>query len=98
MNIVNLNCGNKKRNNLFEIYKYKAGLRLKELKNELEVDKLPDYLYNENRCGIAHGKGRIKEYDYNENVINIARDNYIMKLIARLAIEDKIKSKSKNVT
>lgn len=48
-----------------------------------------DYFYSENRCGIAHGKSNQKtlpkyfELDYE----NIYKDNYIMKLLARIAIE-----------
>jgi hypothetical protein len=80
----------KRRTNLFSIYRRKATSRLEKLNRRLGPGKLSYYLYNENRCGIAHGKDKVIEYDFNYNVIEVSKDNYIMKLLSRIAIEDKI--------
>lgn len=46
------------------------------------------YLYEVNRCGIAHGKSGPRLYDFAEDVREVARDVFILKLLARLAIQD----------
>ena len=51
---------------------------------------MAEYFYHENRCGIAHGKADIKEYDFGFNIEEISKDIYILKLLSRIAIEDKI--------
>lgn len=79
--------------NLFFIYKKRALNRIKELKIEFPGKDLSEYFYNENRCGVAHGKAGIKIHDFSYTVEEIAKDNYILKLISRMAIENKIKSK-----
>ena len=80
---------NKRRTNLFSIYKKRAINRLAELKVKLNGKDIAAYFYNENRCGIVHGKASIKVYDFGPIVEEIAKDLYILKLLARIAIEDK---------
>jgi hypothetical protein len=64
--------------------------RLNKLNKELVGRSLAEYFYNENRCGIAHGISNIKEYDFSYNIEEISNDVYILKLLARIAIEDKM--------
>ena len=79
----------KRRTNLFSLYRRKAISRINILNKRLPPGKISYYLYNEVRCGIAHGKN-IKEYDFDYNVMEISKDNFIMKMLSRIAIEDKI--------
>lgn len=72
--------------NLFSVYRRRALARLKALhRRSINV---PGYFYGENRCGIAHGERDVKEYDFKYNIEEISRDNYILKLLSRIAIED----------
>jgi hypothetical protein len=80
----------KTQGDLFSIYKTRALQRLKFLEEKLANDELNRYLYHENRCGIAHGKSNIKQYDFDKNVKTIVKDNYILKLLTRIGIKDKI--------
>jgi len=80
----------KQRTNLFSIYRRRALSRLKDLNNKLKERNISEYFYNENRCGIAHGKSKVKEYDFKYNIIEVSKDNYLLKLLSRIAIEDKI--------
>ena len=45
------------------------------------------YLYNVNRCGIAHGNNPI---DFNTHLSEIQSDVYVMKLLAKMAIIKKL--------
>ena len=85
----------RRRTNLFSIYKRRALARLNDLNSRLGGKSLADYFYHENRCGIAHGKRNIKEYDFKYNIEEVSRDAYILKLLSRIAIEDKILKKYK---
>jgi hypothetical protein len=78
-----------KRTNIFSIYRNRASKRIEDLKNKLGGRSIADYFYRENRCGIAHGKTGVKEYDFGFNIEEIAKDVYILKLLSRIAIEDK---------
>ncbi|MBE6823104.1 MAG: hypothetical protein E7518_08430 [Ruminococcaceae bacterium] len=90
LELRNINSLNSKRKtNLFSIYRRKAMIQINNI-NKKYPGKLTHYLYNQNRCGVAHGKDNIIEYDFNYNVTEISKDNYIMKLLSRLSIEDKI--------
>ena len=80
----------KRRSNLFSIYRKRAVLRTRELNSKLKGRSISEYFWHENRCGIAHGKSNVKEYDFKYNIIEVSRDNYILKLLARIAIEEKI--------
>lgn len=85
----------RRRRNVFSIYRKRALSRLQQLKSKLKLDNraIARYLYNENRCGIAHGKAGVKLYDFGYGLETIVRDNYILKLLARIAIEDTTKRK-----
>jgi len=76
--------------NLFSIYRRRALARLRQLRNRFLTDRgVTKYLYNENRCGIAHGKDDIKKYDWGEDFFTISKDNQVLKLLARMAIHEK---------
>lgn len=77
--------------NIFSVYKKRAISRLAELIVKLKGKDIAAYFYNENRCGIVHGKTSIKVYDFGPTIEEIAKDLYILKLLARIAIEDKAK-------
>lgn len=79
-----------RRTNVFSIYRKRALERLKELKCKLVGLSVADYFYHENRCGIAHGKSHVKEYDFEFNIEELSKDAYVLKLLSRIAIEDKI--------
>jgi hypothetical protein len=77
-----------RRKNLFSSYRRRALSRLRFLNAKLSSKNIAEYFYNENRCGIAHGKTGIKTYDFGFNIKEISQDLYILKLLARMAIED----------
>jgi len=79
-----------RRRNLFTIYRRRALNRLRRLKIELPGVEVEDYLYNENRCGIAHGSHGIKVYDFGQDVQSVAQDCYVLKLLARVGIEGQL--------
>jgi hypothetical protein len=80
---------NQRRKNLFSSYRRRALSRLVTLTARLSPKSLAEYFYNENRCGIAHGKTDVKTYDFGFNIREISQDIYILKLLARMAIEDR---------
>lgn len=82
--------GNQRRKNLFSTYRKRALSRLKKLATKLGEKSIAEYLYNENRCGIAHGRTGVKAYDFGYNIQEISLDVYVLKLLARIAIEDKV--------
>ena len=80
-----------RKRNLFTIYKRRAIARLHQLaqvRNRTD-SQIAKYLYSENRCGIAHGKRDLKIFDFASTVEQISLDVYPMKLLARMAIEEK---------
>ena len=79
-----------RRTNIFSIYRRRALARQRNLNDRLGRRSLSEYFYHENRCGIAHGKSDVKEYDFKYNVEEVSKDIYILKLLSRMAIEDKI--------
>lgn len=82
-----------RRKNLFSYYRRRAINRISKLRQKLPANiDIVKHLYKETRCGIAHGRDIIK-YDYKYNLKEVALDVYIIKLLARMAIEDKLKSK-----
>lgn len=76
--------------NVFSVYRRRALARLRILTRQLAGRSVAEYFYVENRCGIAHGKRNIKEYDFRYNIEAISKDNYILKLLSRIGIEDRI--------
>lgn len=77
---------------VFSKYKQRALCRLANLRKILSTDQeiANYYLYKEIRCGIAHGKEKIKRYDFGSDFFSIAKDSYILKLLARISIDEKI--------
>lgn len=81
---------NKRRVNLFQRYRRRAKERLKQLRSVLESQPIEEYFYSVNRCGIAHGKNDLRHYDFSTTVADIWNDVYIIKLLSRIAIQDKM--------
>lgn len=77
---------------LISLYRRRASRRLTQL---LKIHRTPfdvaSYLYHVNRCGIAHGRDIIRA-DITPPYFEMVRDTYLMKLIARMAIEEKLGS------
>ncbi len=78
--------------NVFSVYKKKAIARLAKLSLKIPDGEIERYLYNENRCGIAHGRDQVKLFDYGVDFSDIVEDVFIMKLLSRIVIEDKMRS------
>jgi len=77
--------------NLLSRLHARAGRRLEQLRKLVgSDDKIARYLYHTNRCGIAHGGAKLRRSDFQEGYFEVARDNSVAKLLARLAIEDRI--------
>jgi hypothetical protein len=78
--------------NLMAIYRRRALRRLKFLLGRHQTPTIvADYLYNVNRCGIAHGR-RIIRADITPSYFEMVKDTYLVKLLARLAIDEKLGS------
>lgn len=73
---------------VLSIFRRKALARLKALQaRPTPVDR---YLYNEMRCGIAHGTSGQKVFDFDVDLEDAARDVHVVKMLARLAIDEMI--------
>lgn len=79
----------KRRVNLFQRYRRKSQERLKRLRSPVSNPQVEEHFYRV-RCGIAHGKTHVKHYDFSTTVASIWQDLYILKLLARIAIQDKM--------
>jgi hypothetical protein len=76
--------------NLLSIWRSRALLRLSALRRKLgSATKIASYLYHTNRCGIAHGKDIVRA-DITSSYFEVVRDTYVLKLLARLAIDKKL--------
>ena len=76
--------------NILGIYKRRASIRLRQLRKDHPSDQdLAWYFYNVNRCGIAHGRNEVIRGDITPSYFDIARDAVVLKLLARMAIEEK---------
>ena len=84
--------GHRRRVNLFSVYRRRALSRLCELDRKIGRSSVSRYLYNDNRCAIAHGVSTVKEYDFGDSIAEVARDICIIKLLARTAIDEMISS------
>ncbi len=81
-----------RRKNLFSFYRRRSMNRILKLRRILpQKISIEEHLYNDTRCAIAHGKDFIK-YDYKNNLKEVSLDAYIVKLLSRIAIEDKVNS------
>lgn len=75
--------------NLFVLFKRRAIKRLNELQATRSNAKIVDLLYKTNRCGIAHGQS-IRHADFDSDFREVSLDCFIVKMMARLAIDDKL--------
>jgi hypothetical protein len=76
--------------NVLAIYRYRALRRLATLlKQHGSYSKIATHLYKVDRCGIAHGKTIVRA-DIVPSYFEMVRDTYLMKLLARLAIDEKV--------
>jgi len=80
-----------KKINILEIMRANALFRFKELKNRLSTQEIAERLYNDNRCGIAHGRNNIRRHDLGDDFIDILNDLKLIKYLARIAIDERIK-------
>jgi len=72
--------------NVFSMWRRRALARLKQLR--LPGPDLAKYLYNTTRCGIAHGDRGVITIDFGTAIATAAKDLSVMKLLARIAIDD----------
>lgn len=76
--------------NALGIYRRRAAARLRQLRRTKQTDRdLAQYLYNVNRCGIAHGRNAVVRGDIVPSYFEVDRDAIILKLLARMAIDEK---------
>lgn len=76
--------------NLLCIWRSRALRRLSVLRHRVgSAAAIASYLYNTNRCGIAHGKNIVRA-DITPSYFEVVRDTYVLKLLARLAIDQKV--------
>jgi hypothetical protein len=78
--------GTPRRCNVFKVYQQRALKRVAALRQRL-TQPIEDYLYHEMRCGIAHGVSNTKTFDFGGTVEDVGRDLYVVKMLARLAID-----------
>jgi hypothetical protein len=75
--------------NLLSIWRLRALRRLSVLRQRFgSPTEIARYLYHTNRCGIAHGKAIVRA-DITPSYFEIVRDTYVLKLLARLVIDQK---------
>jgi hypothetical protein len=76
--------------NLLAIWRRRAFQRLSALRrHHSSASEIAKYLYKINRCGIAHGQ-KIVRADITPSYFEVVRDTYVLKLLARLAIDEKV--------
>lgn len=81
--------GGSETKNVMTVYRRRALLRFKQLRKTYGTSNgVADYLYKVNRCGIAHGR-QIVRSDIRPTYFEIVRDTYILKMLARLAIDER---------
>jgi len=76
-----------RRPNLFTILRRRAVNRLWDLIKTLSYADIASKLYHTNRCGIAHGI-TIRRADFATDFEDVYLDSFVLKLMARIAIED----------
>lgn len=76
--------------NIILEYHKRAKDRLRQLKKAMQTNvDLARYFYNTNRCGIAHGRGQVIKADITPSYFDIALDTVVLKLLSRMAIDEK---------
>jgi len=84
----------KRRINLFTVLRRRAVSRLEQLLNRFGTcAEVAEKLYRTNRCGIAHGES-IRRSDFSTDFTDVYMDCFVVRLMARLAIKDKICGKA----
>jgi hypothetical protein len=78
------------RTNLFSVYRRRAKSRINLLSKKLSTGDIAEYFYNVLRCGIAHGRTDVIDYDYGFNIVEVSQDLIVLKLLARIAVEQKV--------
>jgi hypothetical protein len=78
-----------RRVNLFSLLRRRAVARLRDLTKKLSHAEIAKRFYHTNRCGIAHGRS-IRRSDFATDFKEIYLDGFVIKLMARLSIEDKL--------
>lgn len=75
--------------NLIELLKSNALFWFNELLKVMSISDIAIRLYNDNRCGIAHG-GSIRQHDLGNDFIDILNDLKLLRYLSRIAIEKKM--------
>jgi len=81
--------GSRRRTNLFTILRRRAVPHLRKLQKTMSCAAIARRFYSTNRCGIAHGES-IQRWDFGPDFGDVYRDMWVVKLMARLAIADKL--------
>ena len=79
--------------NIVEVTRAHAKIQLRKLQTSLSNNKIASRLYNENRCGIAHGGTHgqnIKKHDLGEDFVDVINDLKLIRYLSRLFIEERI--------
>lgn len=77
--------------NIMEIMRAHALRALDGLRRKHEPEEIAWRLYNENRCGIAHGR-KFKAHDMGDDFASILNDLKLIRFLARFAIEQSMLS------
>jgi len=75
--------------NLIELMRASSVYQISLLRANLTFKQIAYRLYNENRCGIAHG-GKIKRHDFGDDFKDILNDLKLIKFLARYAIYENV--------
>jgi len=79
--------------NILSVFRRRALFRYRSLQNRFHNDKaIAHYLYNVNRCGIAHGRKSVVKGHIIPTYFEVGRDALLLKLLAKMAIHDKMRS------
>ena len=85
------NPSQKRKSDLLKIYKKRALSSIDKLRTTKRRPTVGEHLYGVNRCGIAHGRDGVVELDFDDSTRNISEDTYIIKMLARMAIDESVK-------
>jgi hypothetical protein len=85
--------------NLFSIQRQRAVRRYAQLRSQFGNDtEVAKYLYHVNRCGIAHGRSGVLHSRFTTKYFDVWRDAIILKMLARVAIMEKMQEAIRAVT
>lgn len=80
-----------KKINILEIMRANSLYRFEELRSRLSTQEIAERLYNDNRCGIAHGRDNIRRHDLGDDFLDVLNDLKLIKYLARMAIDERIR-------